>query len=671
MRRHGLDWPARGKSLHGRLPAPRSFLEAKGFPYAGSVVKTRRAAVVLALVMVGVAPWVLGQSDVTVATVIGEFSLVTIGLVALHGYAGQLSLGQGGFMAITAYTMAWATSRQHWPSLAALSVGAAACGVVAVVIGLVMLRMRGLYLALATLAFADIVETLASGLNGLTGGPSGEGAPVLSVGGYAFDTPLREYYLAWVLAIVVSVVIRRFAGAPHGRAARAVGRDELVASSLGVPVLRYKMTLFALSGMLAGVAGGLYAATIQYISPSMLGVQQSLQLFVMHVLGGSNSVVGAVIGVAVLQWIPQLAPSTQKFQLLISGAVLLVVLRFFPMGLVPGIGRTLTRNPRHAQRDSGRLPSEGLDVETDSKSAGIQEPARGRVDLGLGRSEYRFLARAGRVAPSHGQVLLETKDLSKAFGGLRVLNDVCCSIESGSITSIIGPNGAGKTTLINVVTGVIPPTRGNVFFKGENISTRPPHHIANAGIARTYQTPRIDGRSTVLDNVLTGRCMHHRSSLLAALGNLPRYRHEEAATRDEARELIDFLGLSAWLEAPSAELPLGHQRRLEIARALMQDPTLLVLDEPAAGSNDSERRLLSELLASLNAAGQTILLIEHNMDLVMSVSDRVIVLDQGRVISSGDPDEVRRDPSVIEAYLGSGRTAPSHASRNPAERIQH
>lgn len=604
----------------------------------------RGAGLLGAVVLLVVLPAVLSVSSLTVAVVVGEFSLVTVGLVALHGYAGQLSLGQAGFMAIAGYTMASVTSRYHWPAVAALAVGVAFCALVATVMGIALLRMRGLYLALATLAFADIIETVASGVSGVTGGPSGEAAPTISVGGFAFASPLRQYVLAWVLVLLIAILIKNFSRSPQGRAARAIGRDELMAGSLGVPIVRYKVSLFVFSAILAGLAGGLYANTLQFLSPGSVGVQLGLQLFVMHVLGGMTSVVGGIIGVFILQWIPQMAPSTQKFELIISGVILLVVLRFMPMGLVPGLSRWW-----HDRRAAGSAGSDTSD--TSEAPAAVARPPGASASP---ESDARLGPRTLPGAPD-GHVLLELRDISKTYDGLRALDRVSCEIPAGCITSVIGPNGAGKTTLLNVITGVAAPDRGQIRFGGSELASLLPHHVASLGLARTFQTPRIDVAASVLDNVIAGGCRTGQSSLVAGMLRLPAFRRQEAALTARAQALVRRSGLGNWTHRPAGQLPLGYQRRLEIARALMQEPTLLILDEPAAGSNDRERQFLAELLVQLRAEGQSVLLVEHNMDLVMTISDHVVVLDQGGVIGQGSPQEVQRATSVIDAYLGHGR----------------
>lgn len=606
-------------------------------------------------VLVGL-PELLSASSLTVAVVVGEFSLVTVGLVALHGYAGQLSLGQAGFMAIAGYTMASLTSRYHWPAVAALAVGIVFCALVAAVMGIALLRMRGLYLALATLAFADIVETVASGASGITGGPSGEAAPTISVGGFAFASPLRQYVLAWALVLLTAVLIRNFSRSPQGRAARAIGRDELMAGSLGVPIVRYKVVLFVVSAVMSGLAGGLYANTLQFLSPDSVGVQLSLQLFVMHVLGGVSSVFGGIIGVAILQWIPQVAPSAQKFQLIISGAVLLVVLRFMPMGLVPGLSHWW--HGSRARASVGPDAADMFDVPAGDRQSCISsspEPSRHAGGVGI----------ASSPRGPDSLVLLQLYEVSKTYDGLRALDQVSCEIPAGCITSVIGPNGAGKTTLLNVITGVAGSDTGRLRFGDKDLTSLLPHEVASVGLARTFQTPRIDAGATVLDNVLAGGCRTGRSSLVAGMLRLPGYRREESELIGRAEELLRRTGLSDWATKPAAQVPLGYQRRLEVARALMQEPVLLILDEPAAGSNDRERQFLAELLLQLRGGGQSVLLVEHNMDLVMTISDHVIVLDQGRVIGQGTPPEVQRATSVIEAYLGHGRATVESPAISP------
>ncbi len=611
----------------------------------------------LGIAVLVVLPTLLSAANMTVATEVGELALVTIGLVALHGYSGQLSLGQGGFMAVTAYTMAHMSARYHWPALAGLAFGLVLCVAVALVMGVVLLRMRGLYLALATLAFADIVETISSGWSKVTGGPSGEIVPSISFAGYAISSPLRQYVLAWVVVVVVGVVLHQFAKSPRGRALKAIGRDELMAGSLGVPVVRYKVAAFVISAALAGVAGALYAGTLQFVSPGLVGYQASLQVFVMHVLGGVGSIIGAIIGVAILQAVPQIAPSAQRFQLLIDGGVLLAVLRFFPMGIVPGVAAAVQRVAKRGpwRRTAGRLRQERLPISE------LALP----VSLRVAQTESPPASGCGQPPGTHRtEDILRVQGIVKSFSGLHVLSGVTFAVPSGSITSVIGPNGAGKTTLLNVITGAVAPDRGVLELNGKRMHQPLPHKVARAGIGRTFQTPRLELTMSALDNVLTGGSALSAGSLPGALLGLRGYRKREKDDAEFARQLIRLIGLEGFDDRPAGQLPLGHQRRLEIARALMARPSLLVVDEPAAGSNDHERGELAELFKKLNESGCTVLLVEHNMDLVMSISHQVIVLDQGNVIGSGTPDEIRKVTAVIDAYLGQERASAAPGPRS-------
>ena len=611
----------------------------------------------LALVAVGaaaavllMAPHWLSPSDTTVLVTVGEFGLAVLGLVLLHGQAGQLSLGQSGFMALGAYASAVLTGKAGWPPVAALAVGVLASMAVALIIGIPMLRLRGFYLVLATLGFVLIVTNLAIGLTSVTDGPSGTTVGYFSVGPLAFRTLTSQYYLVLLLLIVSVLACVSFTRSAKGRALKALSRDELSAATMGVPVARYKVGVFIASAALAALAGSLYAHTLNFMSPDTVGPELSIRLVVMNYLGGTASFIGAIVGTLVLEWIPNIAPSLVQYRLLLEGGVLVAILLFLPNGLVPEC-RALLRRAGHS--GARRLRPRGAEPAIGGEQAAWPSALdNSRTTTPDGQRLAAWHMGAAAADPPPPGPLIVVRGLTKSFGGTRALADVSFTVAKGRITSIVGPNGAGKTTLLNVLTGVITPDAGEVVLEGRAITGKPPHAIAALGLSRSFQTPRLYLSGSACENVMMGGFLLGSSSLWSTVTRSPSFRRGEAALCRRAAESLDLVGIADCAEWPAQALPLGLQRRLELARALAAAPTVLLLDEPAAGSNDRERQHLAELLADLRLAGGTVLLVEHNMDLVMSVSDEIVVLDHGVVIAIGTPDEIQRSPRVIEAYLG-------------------
>ena len=601
----------------------------------------RAVGAAIALLTLAGLPLVLPSDWATIAVIAAEFALAVAGLVLLNGYAGQLSLGQSGFMMVGGYASALFTVKLHWDPLPALLVGLAASMAIAAVLGFVMLRLRGLYLALGTLAFVLIVESLANAWNSLTGGSNGVVVGPFGIGGLVFDSLPSQFYLSVALLAVTIVASRRFLLTSRGLAVAAIGRDELSAASVGIPVSRYKVAIFVASAAMASVAGSLYVHTLSVIAPSELGTTQSLHLIAMNFLGGVDSFAGAIVGALVLQALPYLFGQAQQHEALLDGVVLTGVLLLLPGGLAPGALGLARRRLR--------LGGDGARWQPPATVAGHRPHRRQALPMPTGS-------------------MLAFRDISKRFGGAQALVGVNVAVSQGTITSVVGPNGAGKTTLLNIGSGIVRPDAGSVLLCGVELTRLAPDRIAAAGLARTFQTPRLSPRLTVLENTLIGTFLLSSVPLASIALGLPGARCEHSALRERTLVALQAVGLEARAGELAGSLPLGLQRRLEIARCLVASPRLLLLDEPAAGFNDSERRQLADLLMDIRAAGATVLLVEHNMDLVMTVSDCVFVLDHGVVIASGPPHDVRHDPAVIDAYLGhrASEAEPRHQGDSPA-----
>ena len=557
----------------------------------------------------------------SVLNFIGLFAVAVMGLVIVLGYAGQIVLGHAAFMAIGAYASAILTHRAGFTPPIAIAAAAALVAAAAWVAGKPILRLRGFYLALATMAFAIIVDSVLVGWTDLTEGPSGMvGIPPLSVAGFKVvgEWPNLLFTTALVLvALAVTLTIDR---SMTGVGLRALHRDEELAATLGVDVPRLKTGAFVLSAVYAGVAGACYAHYARFISPEVFGLHASFDLLLVAMLGGVWTPYGALIGAGILKFLPEALGAFRDYRLMAYGLVFILITFYCPDG-VAGWGRDLLARRR--------------------RPGTTAVPAPMRLPSG-----------ASAPPGAAGQPLLVLEEVSRAFQGLQAVAAVSFAVRRGEITALIGPNGAGKSTIVNLVSGLLHPDRGRIVFEGADLARCAPWEIVRAGVARTFQNVRLLGDLGVSENVLAGRCAGARLGLASLLGRIARARREYEAEQADARALLADVGLADYADHPARTLPFGSQRIVEIARALATRPRLLLLDEPAAGLNDAETEALAHLLRALVARGITILLIEHNMTLVQAVADAVVVLHHGQTLAAGDPDAVFRDPVVVDAYLG-------------------
>ncbi len=548
------------------------------------------------------------------------FAIAAIGLSLLMGNVNQISLGQAGFFGIGAYAVASLTTVWNlppwasWP-LAAL-IGITVATLVGLGLGFVALRFRGHYLAMATLAFGLICvgifhETKAfGGAIGIEDIPYPKFGP-LTISGYP------AYWFAWVLALGAALLTLNLLRGRSGRAFEAIRNDELAAEVLGVPTRRYKIFAFAYAGALAGLAGAVYAAFLGIVVPDAVSAALSIKLLLMVVLGGSGGVSGALLGAAFLGFLDISGHQFENVREVAYGMLVIAVVIGAPSGAF-GLIRARFRTPPLAPRPVA--------------------PAA--------------VARASVAPPAAGVAPLEVSGVTKRFGGLIAVNDVSFALTPGTLTSLIGPNGAGKTTLFNAISGIGRVSAGQVRIAGVDVVGHQPHRIAELGVGRTFQNARLFGEMTVLENVIAGAFRSERTSFAADVFALPSSRRSEREATDRARDTLVRLGLEPIATTKAKDLAFGDRRRVELARALAADPWLLLVDEPAAGLNAGEREALTRDLLALRDAGMTLLLIEHDMRLVMSISERVMVLKFGTMIADGPPDQVRNDPAVVAAYLG-------------------
>jgi branched-chain amino acid transport system permease protein len=583
--------------------------------------------VVLLLLPLVVPVWVTGT--VVYAAV---YAIAAIGLSLLMGLAGQVSLGQASFFAVGAYTQAILVTRTGVPGLVAAVIAIALAMLAALLVGLPLLRLRGHYLALATLGLGIIVTVVAieTPFLGATSGIFG--IPKPEFGGRRYDSPAEYLWLLAPAVVLAVVAARNVVDSRVGRALGAVNDSEVAAETLGVDTFRLRLQVFVLSAGYAGVAGVFFAHWLAVVNPNSANFALSVEFLLMAVLGGLGTVWGAVVGGFAVEFldeglretIPLLVPgATGEVQLIGFGLMLTLAMIFLPGGL-----HQLFR------------------MVTDRRVAVAAARAEaGAPDTGEGP----LLVREGRPEP--GTVLLSVRGLTKRFGGVVAVNGVDLDVAAGEIVALIGPNGAGKTTCFNMVSGVTEPSAGTVELRGERIDGRKPHVFARHRATRTFQNLQVFGSSTVLGNVMVGRHLRSGVGLLRGMLGFAA-RHEEREIVAAAREVIDLVGLTADADRPAADLSFGRQRLMEVARALAVEPDLLLLDEPMAGLSGAERRDLARLLRRLRAGGMGIVLVEHDVEAVLALADRVAVLDDGELIALGTPQQVREDPAVVAAYLG-------------------
>ncbi len=594
------------------------------------------------------APHVMPDSYwLRIYTMTGLWVMLALGLNVVAGFAGLLDLAYVAFFGIGGYTFALLSSNQfdiHLPFVLVLPLAAFCTMVIGLALGSTSIRLKGDYLAIVTLAFAQIFKLLLLNLDSpldITGGVNGIfGFDPINIFGLKIVSPVAYAYLIWLAAVLVAAGSFRIKRSRIGRGWEAIREDELAAETMGVNTTGMKLLAFAGGAFVAGAAGSLFASFQDSVFPNNFDFQQLVIVYCMVILGGLGNITGVIVGAIFLSILPEFLREYGAYRMMSYGLILIVLMALRPQGIMGGIGFFSRKKKRPDRDETGRLKA-STDLYYDSQS-----PAAGD------RAPEAHFCKSNRV-------MLELKNITQDFGGIKAVNDLSFVLYEKEILSIIGPNGAGKTTLFNLITGIYPPTDGSIYFEGAQITGFKPHRVVKAGIARTFQNLRLFNNMSVFDNTRVGRFCRTTAGPVSVLLNLARHRREEQETDRKTREILELFGarLTGYrFDQQAMFLSYANRRRLEIARALATDARLLLLDEPSAGMNPQETIEITAFIKTLrDVFGYTILVIEHKLNVVRTISDRVIALDYGVRIAEGSYDEVACSEHVIEAYLGRKR----------------
>ncbi len=576
----------------------------------------------------------------SIFAITGIYVMLALGLNIVAGFTGLLDLSYIAFFGIGGYMFAFLSSNHfgiHLPFLLAVPICALTAMACGFLLGLTSLRLSGDYLAIVTLAFAQIFKLLLLNLDtpvNITGGVNGiYGFDMIRLFTLKILQPAHYSSLIWTCALLIFIAAYRIQRSRIGRGWHAIREDELAADTIGIKTVRMKLYAFAAGALIAGFSGAVFASFQDSVFPNNFDFQQLVVVYCMVIIGGLGNIYGVIAGAVVLSILPEILREYGGLRMMIYGATLVAIMALRPKGLfsaIPGF----TRHIRRPDKDeTGKL--------------------RASTDLYYSQDDEN---EGGVQYSKQDEVILDVNELSLSFGGLKAIDSLDFKLHKNEILSIIGPNGAGKSTLFNVISGIYQGDHGRVVYKGRNMVGLKPYMVAEQGIARTFQNLRLFNELSVMENVKASRFCRTRSSFVSAVLNLALNKKEEKETEQKAKQILHMFGkrLTGYrYDQKVSQLSYANRRRVEIARAMATEPEILLLDEPSAGMNPQETKEITQFIKTLrDRYGYTILVIEHKLNLVKEVSDRVIVLDYGKKIFEGAYEQVSENKKVVEAYLG-------------------